>query len=73
MNTAMRKKLEAAGFRVGDAEDFLALTPEERELVTPRVALRRLARVKRGQSSSAVYWRRDRARKLTGTGEKSSE
>ena len=33
------ERLEAAGFRVGDAEDFLDLTPAERELVERRVKL----------------------------------
>lgn len=30
MNQAKRQRLEAAGWKVGSAEDFLALTPEER-------------------------------------------
>lgn len=32
-------RLEAAGFRAGDAEDFLDLTPAEREIVERRVKL----------------------------------
>ena len=31
MDQNTQKALEDAGFRVGDAEDFLGLTPEERE------------------------------------------
>ena len=44
MNTTKRKKLEAAGFRVGDAEDFLDLSPEERELVDLRLKVSRMVR-----------------------------
>jgi predicted XRE-type DNA-binding protein len=44
MNEAKRKRLEAAGFSVGDAEDFLGLTPVERELVNLRVTLSRAVR-----------------------------
>jgi len=44
MKEAKRKKLEAAGFSVGDAEDFLELTPGERELVDLRVMLSRAVR-----------------------------
>jgi ribosome-binding protein aMBF1 (putative translation factor) len=47
MKEAKRKKLEAAGFRIGDAEDFLELTPEERELVGLRIRLSRMVRVLR--------------------------
>ena len=47
MKEAKRKRLEAAGFSVGDAEDFLGLTPEERELVDLRVRLSRAVRVLR--------------------------
>ena len=36
--------LEAAGFRVGDAEDFLGLSEEERRLVKLRVAVCRAVR-----------------------------
>src|SRR5436189_3938822 len=47
MKEAKRKKLEAAGFRIGDAEDFLELTPEERKLVDLRLKVSRLVRAKR--------------------------
>jgi predicted XRE-type DNA-binding protein len=47
MKRTKRKKLEAAGFRIGDAEDFLDLTPEERELVDLRVKLSRAVRLLR--------------------------
>ena len=39
MDKATRQRLEAAGWRVGDAFEFLSLTPEERALVELRVAL----------------------------------
>lgn len=44
MDRKKRKALEAAGFRVGDAEDFLGLSPEERELVELRLAVSRAVR-----------------------------
>lgn len=44
MDRKKRKALEAAGFRIGDAEDFLGLTPEERELVELRLAVSRAVR-----------------------------
>jgi ribosome-binding protein aMBF1 (putative translation factor) len=39
MRTERRKKLEAAGWRVGDAKDFLELTPGEAEFVEIKLAL----------------------------------
>src|SRR5262245_32311896 len=47
MNERERAALEAAGFRIGDAEDFLELTDEERNLVELRVALSRAVRARR--------------------------
>src|SRR5687768_18377520 len=47
MNVTKRKKLEAVGFRFGDAEDFLGLSPEERELVDLRLRLSRMVRILR--------------------------
>jgi hypothetical protein len=37
MNTEKRKALEAAGWRFGDAADFLGMTEEERQLLDARV------------------------------------
>jgi transcriptional regulator with XRE-family HTH domain len=37
MNAAKRKGLEAAGWRFGDAADFLAMTDAERQLLDARV------------------------------------
>jgi DNA-binding XRE family transcriptional regulator len=51
MKAEKRKKLEAAGFRVADAEDFLELTPEERELVDLRLTVSRLVRTLREQKN----------------------
>ena len=39
MNSEKRKRLEAAGWAVGDASDFLGLTPAEAELVELKVQL----------------------------------
>jgi transcriptional regulator with XRE-family HTH domain len=39
MNPAKRKALEAAGWKVGDAADFLGMTDDERQLLDARVAL----------------------------------
>lgn len=39
MEASKRRKLEEAGFRVGDAEDFLGLAPEEAALVEMHLAL----------------------------------
>jgi DNA-binding XRE family transcriptional regulator len=39
MDEAKRTRLEAAGWRVGDAADFLGLTPAEVELVEVKLAL----------------------------------
>lgn len=47
MDTAKCNKLEAAGFQVGDAEDFLALTHAETALVDLRLKVSRMVRVLR--------------------------
>ena len=39
MNSAKRKALEAAGWKVGDAADFLGMNDEERQLLDARVEL----------------------------------
>ena len=39
MDTTKRTRLEAAGFRVGTAAEFLGLTPEENAMVEVRLAL----------------------------------
>ena len=39
MDTTKRKKLEAAGWTVGSADDFLELTPEESAFVELRLSL----------------------------------
>lgn len=44
MNKAKRQAVTAAGFRVGDVDEFLGLTKEERRLVELRVALSRTVR-----------------------------
>lgn len=47
INRRKRKALEAAGFRFGDAEDFLQLSDEERQTVELRVNLSRTIRKRR--------------------------
>ena len=39
MRKAKRRQLEAAGWRVGDAADFLELSPAEVELIETKLAL----------------------------------
>ena len=39
MKTEKRRRLEAAGWRVGDARDFLELTPQDAEFVEIKLAL----------------------------------
>src|SRR5262245_20373486 len=47
MNREKRKALEAAGWVIGDAEDFLELSAEERQLVEVRAAISRIVRERR--------------------------
>jgi DNA-binding XRE family transcriptional regulator len=47
MNARKRKRLEKAGWSVGDAAAFLELTPEEAALVEMRVALSRSLKKRR--------------------------
>ena len=47
MDAKKRKRLEAAGWRIGDAKDFLKLTPEEAALVEMRLALSQALRERR--------------------------
>jgi len=44
MEAKKRRKLEAAGFRVGTAADFLELTPEEVALIDLKLSLGTLVR-----------------------------
>jgi len=39
MEAAKRKSLEAAGWKIGDAADFLGMSAEERQLLDARVKL----------------------------------
>jgi ribosome-binding protein aMBF1 (putative translation factor) len=50
MNSQKREKLEAAGFTVGSAEDFLDMPEEERKLLQLRLDLARRVRQRREQS-----------------------
>jgi hypothetical protein len=44
MNASRKRRLEAAGFKVGTVDEFLRLTPEESALVNLRLALARRVR-----------------------------
>lgn len=57
MDAKKRKRLEAAGFAVGSAAEFLDLTPEDTALVEMRLALSRALRERRtdaGLTQSAL-------------------
>ena len=47
MRTATRKKLEAAGWRVGDTKEFLDLSDAEEQLVEMKLAFAKILRVVR--------------------------
>lgn len=47
MDAKKRKRLKEAGWSVGDASDFLKLTPEEREYLELKLALARGFRAQR--------------------------
>ncbi|MEO6212096.1 MAG: helix-turn-helix transcriptional regulator [Vicinamibacterales bacterium] len=47
MNKTKRTRLEARGWRVGSAKDFLGLSPEEAALVETRLALSQAVRSRR--------------------------
>jgi ribosome-binding protein aMBF1 (putative translation factor) len=47
MKTAKKQRLEAAGFRVGSADEFLRLSPEESAIVTMRLNLAKAVRTRR--------------------------
>jgi DNA-binding XRE family transcriptional regulator len=50
MEVSKRERLEAKGWKVGDAEDFLGLTPEESVMVEIRLALSRSLKDRRKRS-----------------------
>ncbi len=50
MDTAKRKRLEEAGFKVSTVADFLGLTPDQSELVEIKVALTSALKTQRGKS-----------------------
>lgn len=47
MDAKKRKAIEAAGWKIGDAADFLEMSPEERQLLDARVAFARAIRLQR--------------------------
>lgn len=50
MDAAKRKAIETAGWKVGDAADFLEMSDEERQLLDTRVALALAIRAQRAAS-----------------------
>jgi DNA-binding XRE family transcriptional regulator len=50
MEVSKRERLEAKGWKVGDAEDFLGLMPEESVMVEIRLALSRSLKDRRKRS-----------------------
>jgi predicted XRE-type DNA-binding protein len=57
MDAVKRKKLESAGWKLGDAADFLGMTDEERQLLDARMELAlaiRRQRQNRGLSQAAL-------------------
>jgi len=60
MHAVKRKKLEAAGYQVGSADDFLGLTPQESEYLDLKIKLstqlREIRRIKKmSQEDMARY------------------
>jgi DNA-binding XRE family transcriptional regulator len=51
MKKAVRKQLEAQGWRVGEAKDFLELTPEESAFIELKLLMSRHVRALRQQAN----------------------
>ena len=71
MHASKRKKLEAAGYKVGDAADFLELTPEEAALIDVKVklasqlvALRKKARISQNALAQRIGSSQSRVAKM---------
>lgn len=47
MDATKRKEIEAAGWKVGEAADFLGMSADERQLLDARVAIARAIRLQR--------------------------
>ncbi|WP_164101872.1 hypothetical protein [Candidatus Laterigemmans baculatus] len=54
MDTQKRKMLEAAGWKVGDAADFLEMDEEERQLLDTRVELTSVVKAEDGNAGSGA-------------------
>jgi hypothetical protein len=55
MDTKKKKKLEATGWKVGGAEDFLELTPKEMEFIELKLALAHsLERTRRARNLTQI-------------------
>ncbi len=71
MDTRKRKKLEAAGWKVGSADEFLELTPEESALLDLKFSLstlvrsaRKRARLSQGALANRLHSSQSRVAKL---------
>ena len=71
MHASKRKKLEAAGYRVGHAADFLGLSPEETALIDMKVKLssqlvelRKKARISQGVLAKMIGSSQSRVAKM---------
>lgn len=71
MHASKRKKLEAAGYKVSDAVDFLDLTPEEAalidlkvELASQLVALRKMAKMSQSALAQRIGSSQSRVAKM---------
>lgn len=74
MDEAKRRKLEAAGYRVGTVDEFLELTADESALIEMKLALRQAVRARReklgltqGQLAERLGSSQSRVAKLEGT------
>ena len=71
MNKAKRRRLEAAGWKIGDASDFLDLTPQEVAFIEIKLALarelkklRKARRLTQAQAAKLIRSSQSRVAKL---------
>jgi hypothetical protein len=58
MKRGKRKRLEAAGWRLGDAKEFLDLTDDESALIEVKLQLANALRVERSKAAGSPCLRR---------------
>ena len=67
MDATKRKALEAGGWKIGDAADFLEMSDEERQLLDARVSLALAIRQQRESlelGTGKICWSRPRPRRV---------